>query len=110
MPHSRSQLPVEWVDEEVIRQYFNDSQFHERAKSGALVTRIKRNSHCLRPPAGEPFCTHSQIVYYYTRNGDLLAIVHQYLRPDGTIGASGLPDPKRLVLQDRIIAVRSKRG
>jgi hypothetical protein len=24
-------------------------------------------------------------------------MVHQYLRPDGTLGASGLPDPKLVV-------------
>jgi hypothetical protein len=25
------------------------------------------------------------------------ASIHRYLRPDGTLGASGRPDPKRLV-------------
>jgi hypothetical protein len=28
-----------------------------------------------------------------------VAVMHQYLRPDGTIGASGQPDPKRLVVE-----------
>jgi hypothetical protein len=28
-------------------------------------------------------------------------LVHQFLRPDGTIGASGLPDPK-MMLKDGI--------
>jgi hypothetical protein len=32
-----------------------------------------------------------------------MAIVHQYLRPDGTLGASGLPDPKWLRDGDRIL-------
>jgi hypothetical protein len=48
-------------------------------------------------------------VYYYTQDGNPIAVVHQYLRPDGTIGASGRPDPKRLFLEDRILAVRSRR-
>jgi hypothetical protein len=29
-------------------------------------------------------------------DGRMVAEVHRYLRPDGTIGASGVPDPKRI--------------
>jgi len=36
-----------------------------------------------------------------------MAIVHQYLLPDGSIGASGLPDPKWLRDGDRILKYRS---
>jgi len=107
-PHSKEPLPVEWVNKHIIRQYFNNSQLYEQMKSGQLVTYLKRNSHPDRPPAGEPVCTRSQIVFYYTRDGEPAAIVHQYFRPDGTLGASGLPDPKRLFLEDRIISVRTE--
>lgn len=50
------------------------------------------------PAASEPFCTWSQEVSYIdpTTNEEV-ARAHRYLRPDGTIGASGLPDPKRVV-------------
>ena len=107
MPHSQSQKPVHWVTSDIIRQHFNNGQILEKVKSGELITYTKRNSHPSNPPAGEPVCTRSQIVYYYTQKGTPVAIVHQYLRPDGTIGGSGLPDPKRLFLHDRIISVRS---
>lgn len=110
MPPSRSETAVQWVTEDTIRRRFNDSQLWEQVKSGRLVTHTTRSSHLDSPPCGEPVCTHSQIVYYYAQHGDLVAVVHQYLRPDGTLGGSGRPDPKRLVLQDRIIAVRSRRG
>jgi hypothetical protein len=106
-PQSQEQLPVEWVTKDIIRQNFNNGQFYEKAKSGELSTYIKRSSHPGEPPSGEPVCTWSQIVYYYDRDSKPVAVVHQYLRPDGTIGASGLPDPKRLFLKDRIISVRS---
>jgi len=53
---------------------------------------------------GQPPGTRSQIVRYFRRSDDLMvAIVHQYLRPDGTLGASGLPDPKWLRDGDRIL-------
>lgn len=106
MPHSKGD-PVEWVSEDHIRQLFNDSGLYRRAQEGELSIHLKRQSH--RAPDGEPFCTHSQIVYYFTPEGNLLAVVHQYQRPDGTLGGSGLPDPKRLYLPGKSIAVRSRK-
>jgi hypothetical protein len=44
-------------------------------------------------PSYEPAGTRSQVVPYFIM-GTKIALCHQYLRPDGTIGASGLPDPK----------------
>jgi len=46
--------------------------------------------------ANEPFCTWTQEVFYLDAANQEVARVHQYLRPDGTLGASGLPDPKQL--------------
>lgn len=37
------------------------------------------------------------MVSYRDNDGNEVARVHQYLRTDGTIGASGKPDPKRLL-------------
>jgi hypothetical protein len=34
----------------------------------------------------------------YERDGDPIAIVHQYVRPDGQLGGSGRPDPKRVIV------------
>jgi len=101
------QLPVEFVSNHIIRQEFNQQQIIERVKEGKVVAHLKRNSHLAHPPQGEPYCTNSQIIYYYERTGGLLAVAHQYYRPDATLGGSGKPDPKRLVLEDKILAVRS---
>ena len=54
------------------------------------------------PKANEPFCTRSQTITYRDRDGRRIAIVHQYLRQDGTLGASGAPDPKKL-WQDGVV-------
>lgn len=106
MPHSQSKS-VEWVTTDIIRHHFNNSQILEKVRLGELKSIIKRNSYLSTLPVGEPVCTHSQIVYYYTQEDEPIAVVHQYLRPDGTFGGSGLPDPKRLFLEDHIISVRS---
>ena len=44
----------------------------------------------------------SVMLSYRDENGNEVARVHQYERPDGSIAASGRPDPKRLV-QDGIL-------
>jgi len=107
MTPSQKEIPVEWVSNTTIRKIFNQGGYVKQIEKGELTVHRKRNSHPDPPPKGEPFCTHSQILYYYTKDGSPVAIVHQYLRPDGSIGGSGLPDPKRLFLPEKIIAVRS---
>jgi hypothetical protein len=52
----------------------------------------------------------SEILVYYTQALDRVAIVHQYLRPDNSIGASGRPDPKCIFLQDKTLKGRLKRS
>lgn len=108
MTPSPPELPVYWVASSEIRRVFNQAGYLEKVKSGEVIVDRRRNSHPNPPPPGEPFCTHSQIIYYYTKDGLPLAVVHQYLRPDGTLGGSGLPDPKRLFLPDKILSVRSQ--
>jgi hypothetical protein len=39
---------------------------------------------------------------YYLPDGTRVALVHQYLRPDGFVGASGRPDPNAL-LKDGVL-------
>lgn len=93
---------------DIIRQTFNERQFWERAQKGELIPQIKRDKHPRKPPVGEPFCTRKQFLVYYTPNDEPVAWVHQFLRPDKTLGASGKPDPKRLVIGNLMLAVRSR--
>lgn len=105
MPPTPSGECVQWVSSRIIREEFNLRQYYQLAQSGEVQQVVRKSRHCRRPPTGSPHCTHSQIVVYYLR-GQMVALVHQYLHPDGTLGASGLPDPKRLWLGSRTLAVR----
>lgn len=97
------------MSEDIIRQIFNENKIYEKTINGNLTTHIKRDSHLSNPQkVGHPYCTWSQIVYYYDKDKKPVAIVHQYLKPDGTIGASGVPDPKRIFIDGKIFSVRSK--
>jgi hypothetical protein len=107
MPQSKEIKPVEWVSKNIIRQIFNENKYFVKASSGEIRTRIQKSQHLDRKklPSGIPYCTHSQIIFYYTKDFQPIAIVHQYLYPDGKIGASGLPDPKAIFFPDRTIKV-----
>jgi hypothetical protein len=80
-----------------MRKIFNDGNYWQRATSGDLRAIVLEDAHPSRTLANEPFCTHSQMVSYRDADNNEVARVHQYLRPDKTIGASGRPDPKRIL-------------
>jgi hypothetical protein len=88
--------PLQRVDEWTLRAIFQTARCLERLQSGELRPKLLQNRHPSKPKAREPRCTHSQIVAYLTDQGKVAAIVHQYRRTDGTLGASGKPDPKRV--------------
>lgn len=71
---------------------------------GDLFQTIEEDGHPSPPLAGEPICTRSQIIAYRDDQGHQIARVHQYLRQDGSLGASGKPDPQ-VVLHDDAIYV-----
>jgi hypothetical protein len=48
------------------------------------------------PRYGQPAGTMSQRVAFVDGDGVKIAVCHQYRRPDGSLGASGKPDPKRI--------------
>jgi len=49
------------------------------------------------PEIGLPSGTRSQMISYIDKDGFELARAHRFLLPDGSIGASGRPDPKRIL-------------
>jgi hypothetical protein len=74
--------------------------------SGQLRPMPLRDAHLTQPERrGEPWCTQGQMVRYVDADGQWLVEVFQYARPDGTIGASGMPDPKRLRVGSTIYVV-----
>ena len=99
-----------WVTKSSIQGIFNECQYYERALRGELKIKLFRYDNHLnqrqRKKCHEPYCTRSQMVLYSTLEGKPVALVYQYKRKDGTIGASGLPDPKRLFIEGKIIAVK----
>lgn len=85
----------------MLRRVFNEGHYWERAESGEFQV-VVESERPARPQANEPPGTLSQMVWYLDRAGTRVALVHQYRRPDGSLGGSGRPDPKRLLVEDEI--------
>jgi hypothetical protein len=84
-----------YVPAEALREMFNEGRYWELAKQGQLHEKLYSEG----PPqkaSGEPPGTLSRIVVYLDLAGRQVAVVHQYLRKDGSLGGSGRPDPKKL--------------
>ena len=96
------------VEAHDLRRLFNDGRFVERASLGELIVVLLDNRHPSPPRADEPYCTHSQMLSYRLLDGTEVARAHQYLRPDGSIGASGLPDPKKVRIKGTIFQLPRK--
>ncbi len=85
------------VSKEIIRQKFNNGPLPELIKRGTLRETLISNHHIRHPkPFQGPYCTHSQVNRYVNSSGKIVAELHRYLRPDGSFGASGRWDPKRI--------------
>lgn len=90
-----------------LRKLFNESGYWEQYKNGRLHTILRKSKHPGSPLAREPVCTQSQYITYVNEAGEKIAGVHQYLRPDGTIGLSGRPDPKEVYIDGILYIIDS---
>ena len=80
-----------------MRERFNRGKYWERMLRGEFKpVVIDQGNPQPDVKAKEPLGTVSQTVSYRDVHNDEVLRVHQYLRPDGSLGGSGMPDPKRL--------------
>jgi hypothetical protein len=77
-----------------LRAMFNHSVLSRDDVVSQVVASGEASPHSNQPPG-----TLSQTVMYYGPEG-IIAEAHQFLLKDGTIGASGLPDPKMVLVDD----------
>jgi hypothetical protein len=75
---------------------FNEGGYWQKVERGQLHEKIIRDGHPSPATSRQPFCTRSQILAYLDLTGRKVALVHQYVRTDGSLGGSGKPDPKQL--------------
>jgi hypothetical protein len=101
-------ITIRRVTAKEMCEIFNSGQYWERVRAGEFFAVLLEDRHPSLTLANEPFCTRSQMVSYRDSSGNEVARVHQYLRVDGTLGASGLPDPKRILKEGTLFRLRKK--
>lgn len=89
---------------------FNEGGFWAKATSGEFTTVTLESRHPALTATNEPHCTYSQMISYHDTAGNEVARVHQYLKPDGTLGASGKPDPKRIFVDGTLYRLIKKKN
>jgi hypothetical protein len=98
-------------DEWEIRRIFNEElRVIERYEAGELLLKVEE-SRPARNTAIKGWVpgTLSQNVLFFTQSGVLVAKAHRFLRPDGSLAASGKHDPKRVLHEDRYLVYIPKR-
>ena len=60
------------ISEARIRTLFNDADYVGKAERGEIGCHVKSQSHPTSPVAPVPYCTKSQLVEYYDRDGRFL--------------------------------------
>jgi hypothetical protein len=96
-----------YVSPDELRAIFDRGRYADRVRSGELEAReLVRGRPSLS--SAHPDDAISRRVGYYDRNGHELAVVHELVLPDGSVGGSGRPDPVRIEA-DGIVYVASGR-
>ena len=85
-----------------LRKIFNDGDYYAKVLRNELVAVVERDG-LASPAMNQPPGTRSQTVRYYDRESGPVAFVHQFVMPDGSLGASGKPDPKRIWFENEIL-------
>jgi hypothetical protein len=78
-----------------LRRMFNEARYDERSRNGELYVKVLSEGKP-SPSAKQPPGTKSQLIGYFDAKGHEVARAHQYLLKNGSLGASGKPDPKKV--------------
>ena|SRR5689334_4914000 len=90
---------VQPVCPRILFQMLDEARILERWRAGELVAEIKRRNVTSRSHGQVPG-TETQIVRLRTHDGRKVAVVRRFVRPDGSLGASGTPRPEWLRVGD----------
>jgi hypothetical protein len=91
------------VTEAELRHRFAKGEYLTRASKGEFGCCLTASNPS--QSADEPIGTRTVVVSYLDDLLNRVFMVHFYLRPDGTIGGSGKPDPKWLFEDGVVYAV-----
>lgn len=101
---------------EELRKHFNEAYLVRTLNRQFTVRDFDRQSLYQNPPETEPSRREPDgtisglIEIIDPETNQRLAIAHRLLRPDGSFGASGYPDPKMVIIDNVIYIQKRKEG
>ena len=101
--------PLKRVSKKELRALFNKGAYCDPKQMGKLEKQVERSKEISQELCRKlqmPLGSQSQIVAYRLPGQGKVALVHQYVRPDGSI--RGKPDPKYLLIGSEIHALHLK--
>lgn len=93
-----------FVDEREMRRLFEESGIHDRILNGELPELVVETG-AASSHSGQRAGTVSERVLYL-EGGEWVAECHRFVHPDGTLGGSGMLDPKALLIDDTRYVLR----
>jgi hypothetical protein len=101
-------MAIQSVTAKKMRELFSLYRIQERLARGEFSEDVLKETDAA-PKYGQRKGTKSQLVAYREfGTGHMIAMVHQFVRPDGKLGASGKPDPKYLKIDGTIYKLAPK--
>lgn len=101
-------LKIVRVDKEELQRLFNEAKYADRVQTGEWLE-VVLNESVPSPSSGQATGTISQrVAYVQSWDGRQMAVVHQFHNRNWTLGASGQPDPVRMVSGDILYVLRTE--
>lgn len=96
--------PVTFVDEETMRRLFEGSGLHARILDNELLELVVESDPASPRSRQRPGTKSERVIYF--DSGEWVAECHRFVHPDGTLGGSGMLDPKALLIDDTQYVLR----
>ncbi|MFY9904615.1 MAG: hypothetical protein WAM43_19805 [Terriglobales bacterium] len=86
-------IPIKSISKREMQELCQKHQLLEKIKNKELKPILLRERHANPLKSGQVFCTYSQLLSYQDSQAEEVMKAHQYKKPDGSLGASKMPDP-----------------
>jgi len=102
-------IPIKTLSKKQMQELFHKCNFLVKIQTKELKEVLLKERHANPLKSGQVFCTYSQIVSFQDLNASEVIRAHQYKKPDGTLGATKVPDPFRIFFGGVIYKLEGKK-
>jgi type I site-specific restriction-modification system R (restriction) subunit len=101
-------IPTKSVSKREMQELCQKHQLLEKINNKELKPVLLKERHANPLKSGQVFCTYSQLVSFQDSSRNEVMKAHQYKKPNGSLGASKMPDPVWLFIDGVIYKLEGK--